>query len=1038
MHGPVRLLQTFALVALIVCAAFPALAVSLSTPALASPSGLTMPSKSAASNQDSAPPIQFEFRYNGGTPEFYGAIESAGGAWSNHLLSPVPVRVDVTFSALGVVLSDRNFAPAGGELETVYYPPNNQLETFVVGNDGALSVFWKAQNENWNPPVALTAPGFAPPGAPISAVYYPLGEQLEVFVGGSDGAVYVIWKAQNGAWNQPYALTGPGSIPPGGNLAAVYQPLNEHLEVFFSDMNGTITGLWKAQNGAWNAPFWLTGTGFAPPGAGIAAAWYPLGEQLEFFVSDVNGAIAGFWKAQNGAWNAPFWLTGAGFAPAGAALSAAFYPLENQLELFVADVNGAVQLLWKAQNGAWNQPVGLTAAGALTPGQQLDVVYQPLNNQLEVLYIGNDGSWQVVWKEQNGTWNMPIGISTPWVATAGAAVGVACYPLNEQLEAFVIGVDGDVNLAWKVQNGVWQAPAAKLASASGDPTRRTDTSYAPAPLQEAIEGRNLNGDDADITMTINTNMDWYTGLDGSVPSDRFDLVSVVMHELGHGLGFSATTCRGGGGNCDAATNMDAAFTEGGWEEVPFTTFLEDAAGVRLDSYDLSVAGGGAALLATLTSGQVFWGGPAGMAAAGGQRPRINAPAVWSPGSSISHLDEASYPAPDLNELMTPQAGRGESKQQPGGIALGILMDVGWTVRTFPPPSPQANSTWSVYQPLNEQLEVLTIDASGALTVRWKENNNAWNSPVGLTAPGFAPAGAPVATVFYPSNNQTEAFVAGGDGAVYVIWKAQNGPWSAPVALTGACFVSAGVPLSVAYYPLNEQLELFVVDRNGAVQLLWKAQNGSWNPPTQLSANAFAPPGASLTSVYYPPNDQLEVLVVDWTGAVNVLWKAQNGSWNAPVALTEPGVALFGTVLAGVYYPVNEQLEVLFVDRLGAVNVLWKAQNEDWNAPTGLTPQGAAAPGSPIAIAYYPANDQLETFFVDTTGALNVLYKVRNSGWSGPFAITPAGFAASGDWVAASYYWLGTQLEVFVSDASGQVQLVWKANNSTWRDPTPLG
>jgi hypothetical protein len=991
-----------------------------------------------ASLQPADSPIRFEFRHDGGSPEMHQAVEAAGGVWSNHLASSVPVRVDVTYSALGAVLSDRNFAPTGSELETVFYPPNNQLETFVVGNDGAVNVFWKAQNEVWNPPVALTAPDFAPPGAAISGVYYPLGEQLEIFVGGNDGAVYVIWKAQNGAWNQPVALTGPGTIPPGGRIDAVYQPPNEQLEVFFSDVNGTITGLWKAQNGAWNSPFSLTGTGFAPPGAGITAVYYPLNEQLEFFVSDVNGAIAGFWKAQNGAWNEPFWLTGAGFAPAGAALSSVYYPLNEQLELFVADVNGAVQLLWKAQNGAWNQPVALSGPGATTAGQQLGAAYYPLSNQLEVLYIGNDGSWQVVWKAENGAWNMPVGISTPWVTTAGAPVALAYYPLNEQLEAFVIGVDGDVNLAWKVQNDVWQAPAAKLASASGDPARRTDTTYAPSPLQEAIEGENLNGDDADITMTINTNMDWYTGLDGRVPADLYDLVSVVMHEIGHGLGFSASTCRGGGGSCDAAMNTDAAFTADGWEEVPYTTFLEDAAGNRIDSYDLTTPGGGAALLATLTSGQVFWGGPAGIAAAGGQRPQINAPAVWSPGSSISHLDEATYPATDLNELMTPQAGRGESKQQPGGIALGILVDLGWTLRTFPPPSPQANSTWSVYQPLNEQLEVLTVDASGALTLRWKENNNAWNSPVALTGPGFAPAGAPVATAFYPPNNQLEAFVAGSDGAVYVIWKAQNDAWSEPVALTEPGFVSAGVPLSVAYYPPNEQLELFAVDRNGAVQLLWKAQNGSWNSPVALTANAFAPPGASLTSVYYPPNDQLEVLVVDWSGSVNVIWKAQNGNWNAPVALTDPGVALLGTSLAGVYYPVNEQLEVLFVDRWGAVNVLWKAQNEAWNAPAGLTAQGTAAPGSPIATVYYPANDQLEAFFVDVSGALNVLYKVRNSVWSGPVAITAAGFATPGDWVAASYYWLGTQLEVFVSDASGQVQLVWKANNSTWRDPTPLG
>ncbi|HYJ13615.1 MAG TPA: hypothetical protein VEW66_08490 [Thermomicrobiales bacterium] len=987
--------------------------------------------------QDAPTPIQFEFRYDGGTEEFYRAIEAAAGVWSNHLTSSVPVRVDVTFSSLGATLTNRNFVPPGGNVATVFYPPNNQLETFVVGSDGAVYVIWKAQNENWQPPVALTSIGFAQPGAPIAAVYYPVNEQLELFVGGTDGAVNVIWKAQNGAWNAPVALTGPGSIPPGGHLAAVYYPPNDQLEVFYSGVDGTITGLWKAQNGNWS-PFWLTSPGFAPAGAPIAAAWYPLNEQLEFFISDSNGAIAGFWKAQNGEWNAPFWLTGTGFAPPGAGLSLVYYPPNEQLELFVADTNGALQVLWKAQNGAWNTPFALSANGVISPGSETRAAFYPLGNQLEVLYIGNDGSWQVVWKADNGTWNMPVGISTAWAAPAGAPVALAYYPPNEQLEALVIGVDGDVTLAWKVQNGTWQAPAAKLASASGDSIDGGDSTFTPSPLQEAIEGRNLNGDDADIRVTFNTNFDWYTGLDGRVPSDQYDVVSVVMHEIGHGLGFSASTCRGGSSGCDATANTDAAFTENGRKEVPYTTFLEDASGTRIDSYDLSQPGAGATLLTTLTSGQVFWGGPAGMAANGGNKPVINAPAIWSPGSSISHLDEATYPAVDLNELMTPQAGRGQSMQQPGAVTLGILADLGWQVRAFPPPSPQPSSTWSVYQPLNEQLEVLTVDGSGALTVRWKENNGAWNAPVGITAGGFAPAGAPVATVFYPPNNQLEAFVAGSDGRVYVVWKAQNGSWSDPVALTESGVLPAGSSLSATYYPLNDQLEVFFVDANGAVWVLWKANNEAWNPPAQLTPNGYADPGTPLTSVFYPPNNQLEVLFVDASGAIGVLWKAQNEAWNEPVVLTEAGIAITGTVLSGVYYPVNDQLEVLFVDRHGAVNVLWKANNEAWNAPVALTNQILAIPGSPIATVFYPQNEQLEAFFLDISGALRVLYKVRNAEWSPPIAITNSFFANPGDQVAASYYWLDTQLNVFVANSAGQVQLVWKANNSTWRDPTPLG
>jgi hypothetical protein len=104
----------------------------------------TFPSSRAAA-QASDPPIQFEFRFDGGSPDMHQAVQAAGGIWSSHLLSSVPVRVDVKFTALGAVLSAPGFAQPASAIASVYYPLNNQLETFVVGADGAVYVIWKAQ-----------------------------------------------------------------------------------------------------------------------------------------------------------------------------------------------------------------------------------------------------------------------------------------------------------------------------------------------------------------------------------------------------------------------------------------------------------------------------------------------------------------------------------------------------------------------------------------------------------------------------------------------------------------------------------------------------------------------------------------------------------------------------------------------------------------------------------------------------------------------------------------------------------------------------
>jgi uncharacterized repeat protein (TIGR01451 family) len=65
-------------------------------------------------------------------------------------------------------------------------------------------------------------------------------------------------------------------------------------------------------------------------------------------------------------------------------------------------------------------------------------------------------------------------------------------------------------------------------------------------LANRLAGRDLVQSGADIQATFNSAIDtgcapglrWYYGLDNDVPAGHIDLVVVVLHELGHGLGFS--------------------------------------------------------------------------------------------------------------------------------------------------------------------------------------------------------------------------------------------------------------------------------------------------------------------------------------------------------------------------------------------------------------------------------------------------------------------------------------------------------------------
>lgn len=193
---------------------------------------------------------------------------------------------------------------------------------------------------------------------------------------------------------------------------------------------------------------------------------------------------------------------------------------------------------------------------------------------------------------------------------------------------------------------------------------RSGVSY-PVALAEKITGQELNGaNQPDIQARFSSSFNWYYGTDGNVPAGKHDLVSVVLHELGHGLGFIASTSySGGAGSYGTPPSV-------------FSTYLENQAGAPLVNNKI-YPNASTALGAQFTSGNVYFNSNLAKAVNGGVRPRIYAPATYSSGSSISHLNEATYTAGDINSLMTPSIGSAEAMHNPGPITLRMFDEMGW-------------------------------------------------------------------------------------------------------------------------------------------------------------------------------------------------------------------------------------------------------------------------------------------------------------------------------------------------------------------------
>ena len=167
--------------------------------------------------------------------------------------------------------------------------------------------------------------------------------------------------------------------------------------------------------------------------------------------------------------------------------------------------------------------------------------------------------------------------------------------------------------------------------------------------------------------------DWYLGTDGNVGASEIDFLSVVLHELGHGLGMLTSFYKSG--------------ASGGWgyhdgSPPPYYPLHTDlgmynaASGGSLLTNTTTYPNPGTALGTALTSNSVYFQGTNVTAAIGG-RARIYAPSPFAPGSSMSHLDEATYPEGNANALMTPFINFGEANHSPGPIVLAIFRDMGW-------------------------------------------------------------------------------------------------------------------------------------------------------------------------------------------------------------------------------------------------------------------------------------------------------------------------------------------------------------------------
>lgn len=195
---------------------------------------------------------------------------------------------------------------------------------------------------------------------------------------------------------------------------------------------------------------------------------------------------------------------------------------------------------------------------------------------------------------------------------------------------------------------------------------RLSNVYYPVALAEKLAGRELNGSEPDIVCTFNKNISWFLGTNGNGPSTQYDFVTVALHELVHGLGFS--------GFFDVESGMGDIQNPNHFPSIYDWYVYQNALQVCDQNH---FAAPSSQLKSALESGALSLKGNDGNAI-----EDIFAPKNWNDGSSIYHYNESGFEADDANALMSPYIFKGEAIHYPGDKTLEVLADLGWKSLSF--------------------------------------------------------------------------------------------------------------------------------------------------------------------------------------------------------------------------------------------------------------------------------------------------------------------------------------------------------------------